>query len=258
MVPIVHDKRSGGTTIAGSLNVNTQSDQKNRNAKKCNNPARYTICCLRKVQVLLRPQLVRCLRLLVFCHFRNKNHQYNKHSSCHQLNASQSVSFICVYDMWLVYTCILFVSLNFELCLGVYQLVEQPIASHLIPPPPFLAPKQFGANAASHAGVAQQHDATVFQHMLICVWGGAGPRSSRIGRRAASLVAPACLSDCPQRRHTSNPTLIWQGGALTRLGVPKCPLLIMSLAMTAASPHVQNLVLHCTVACLLFPLRLNG
>lgn len=106
--------------------------------------------------------------------------------------------------------------LYFEFRLWVYQLTN----NHSLPPPP-----ESWASAVSHAGVAQQHDwnahdATVFQRMLIHVWGGTSPRFSHIGRPAVSLVALTVPATDAQ---TLN-----QGGASTGLGVPNCPILIMS------------------------------
>lgn len=86
--------------------------------------------------------------------------------------------------------------LYFELCSCVYQLTN----NHSLPPntsSPSLVSPEFWANAVSHAGATEQHDwsahdATLFQHMLICMWGGTGPRFRRISLLPIWLEAPDC------------------------------------------------------------------
>lgn len=112
---------------------------------------------------------------------------------CYGFLITQSILCLCtclcfVYKGMHICTYSLYLCLSFYCTLSsVCEFISWPTttASHLIPPPPLVAPLEFWANAAGHAGVAQQHDqnahdATVFQHMLICVWGGTGPRFSHI------------------------------------------------------------------------------
>ena len=115
------------------------------------------------------------------------------------LKVSQSW-LLCVYRGMRMHTslfliCVSLLILYFEFRLWVYQLTN----NHSLPPP-----LESWASAVSHAGVAQQHDwnahdATVFQRMLIHVWGGTSPRFSHIGRPACCLTRS---SDCPHHRCT--------------------------------------------------------
>lgn len=139
--------------------------------------------------------------------------------------------------------------------LWAYQLTN----NHSLPPnttSPSPGSPEFWANAVSHAvshaGVAHQHnwnahDATVFQHMLICVWGGRGPRFRHISRPAVSLVTHVCLS--VPTTDTNTHALIELGWGIDKTWCTQLPPTDNVISYSSCIPVCLCVKLKCRVCC---------